>query len=71
MPLFRSRSSVSRETLIERKHLLEGEITTLAAEVRRRRQRGEAVDRLEARLTKLRNEHSQTRLAIDRTPADR
>jgi hypothetical protein len=70
MRLFGSRSSASRETLIERKHVLEGEITTLASEVRRLRQRGEAVERLEARLTKLRNEHYQTRLAIDRAGAD-
>ncbi len=66
MGLSRSRPSESRERLIERKHALEGEITTLAAEVRRLRRRGEPVDRLEVRLTRLRNDHFQTRLAIDR-----
>jgi hypothetical protein len=57
----------SRQELIDRKHQLDGEIRSLAAEVRRRRSRGEDVTGLEARLGGLRRRHYETRLEIDRT----
>ena len=57
----------SRRELIDRKHRLDGEIRSLAAEVRRRRGRGEDVSGLETRLVGLRRRHYQTRLEIDRT----
>ena len=63
---WRKRARPSRQQLIERKHQLEGEIRLLAAEVRRRRQRGAPVTDLEAKLSGLRHRHHQTRLEIDR-----
>lgn len=60
-------SAPSRQQLIDRKHQLEGEIAALAAEVRRRRRRGVAVEDLETRLVTKRDRHHQTRLQIDRT----
>lgn len=63
----RNKTQLTRSDLIDRKHQLEGEIRSLAGEIRRRRSRGAAVDDLEARLAALRHKHHQTRLQIDRT----
>jgi hypothetical protein len=71
MHWFRRRSSnPSRRQLIDRKHRLEGEIRMLAAEVRRLQGRGVDVGSQEAQLARLRSEHLETRLAIDRAPID-
>ncbi|MEM9564110.1 MAG: hypothetical protein AAGA93_15930 [Actinomycetota bacterium] len=56
----------SRGELIDRKHALEHEIRSLAADVRRRRSRNEPVADAEARLAGLRSRQYQIRLAIDR-----
>ena len=69
--VFRRKSAkLSRIDLIERKHALEGEIRVLAAEVRRMRSRGIDVGSHESQLDRLRSEHHETRLAIDRAPRD-
>ena len=70
MALWRKRAAPTRRQLIERKHQLEGEIRMLAAEVRRLRSRGADVASHESRLGRLRSEHHQTRLAIDRAERD-
>ena len=64
---WRKRVRPSRQQLIAHKYQLEGEIRSLAAEVRRRRQRGAPVTDLEAKLSRLRHRHHQTGLEIDRT----
>ncbi len=63
----RRRTRPTRAQLIETKHALEGEISALAAEVRRLRQRSANTSQAEARLEALRSRHYQTRLEIDRT----
>jgi hypothetical protein len=61
------RQRPTRQELIDRKHHLEGEIRMLASEVAKQRARGVDVDQLEARLARMRHQHHQTRLQIDRT----
>jgi len=61
------RARPKRQELIDRKHQLAGEIRSLTAEVNRRRARREPIGHLEQRLAKLRHDHHQTRLRIDRT----
>ncbi len=56
----------SRAELIDRKHALEHEIRSLAADVERRRARNQPTGDADARLARLRSRHYQTRLAIDR-----
>ncbi len=68
--LRRRSPSPTRRELIDRKHGLEGEIANLSAEVRRLHQRGADAASQENRLTRLRTEHYQTRLAIDRSPIE-
>ncbi|MDJ0496371.1 MAG: hypothetical protein QNJ89_00980 [Acidimicrobiia bacterium] len=70
MALWRKQRLRNRQELIDRKYQLEGEIRMLTAEIRRLRSRGIDVGRQEAQLGKLRSEHHQTRLAIDRAPRD-
>jgi hypothetical protein len=67
MRKWRRRAQPSRQQLIDRKHQLEGEIRSLAAEANRRRKRGEPVTDLERRLETTRQRHHETRLRIDRT----
>lgn len=70
MALWRKRRLPSRRQLIERKHLLAGEISSLGGEIRRLRARGIDVSSQEAQLARLRSEHHETRLAIDRAPQE-
>jgi hypothetical protein len=67
---WRKRQQPTRQDLIDRKHRLEGEIRALASEVSKLRARGADVDGIEARLARMRHEHHQTRLRIDRTGRD-
>lgn len=60
------RKNPTRAELIERKHELEGQIRTLAAELRRLEARNETTARVESELGRLRNRHYQTRQQIDR-----
>lgn len=63
----RRRRAPTRAELIERKHDIEGQIAGVTADIRRRRSRDLDAADLEARLSRLRNEHYQTRLRIDQT----
>ena len=63
----RRRRAPTRAELIARKHDLEGQIAGVRADVRRRRARGADASDLEAQLSRLRSEHYETRLRIDRT----
>ena len=65
------RKRPARGQLVERKHLLEGEIATLRAELRRRRRRNQDTADIERRLARAQQRHYQTRLEIDRTAPDR
>jgi hypothetical protein len=69
MRLFRRRrpTGPTRQELIDRKHELEGEIRSIAGEVQRQRSRGRDVAELEAQMARLRDQHHQTRMQIDRT----
>ncbi len=58
----------TRAELIDRKHRLQGEIEQLNRRIRAGVQRGDDVSSLQARVERLRHEHHQTRLRIDRTP---
>lgn len=58
----------TRAELIDRKHRLQGEIEQLNRRIRAGIQRGDDVSSLQARAERLRHEHHQTRLRIDRTP---
>jgi len=60
------RPQPGRAELIDRKHRLEGEISMLAAEVRRLRTSGRPTGDVTPRLEKARSKHYQTRLEIDR-----
>lgn len=63
---WRRRRRPTRTELIDKKHTLEGEISGVAADVQRAQRLGRNTGELETRLTRLRDEHYQTRLAIDR-----
>jgi hypothetical protein len=63
----RRRRAPTRAELIERKHDVEGQIAGLMADIGRRHHRGLDASDLEARLSRLRNEHYRTRLQIDQT----
>jgi len=67
---FGRRRRPGRTELIERKHRLAGEITALAAEVRRLQARGAPTGEAERRLEYLRSRHFQTRLEIDQAEFD-
>jgi len=58
---------VSRQALIDRKHRLEGEIRQLNGRISAGAARGENIRALQARVDRLRSEHLETRLRIDRT----
>lgn len=58
----------TRAELIDRKHRLAGEIEQLNRRIRAGTERGDDVGSLQARVERLRHEHHQTRLRIDRTP---
>ena len=60
------RNRPTRAELIDRKHELEGQIRTLAADVERRRARGQSAADVEHRLAGLRARHYRTRQEIDR-----
>jgi hypothetical protein len=64
---WKKRGRLTKAELVERKHQLEGEINVVAAELKRRRGRGEPTGDLETRLDGLWSRHYQTRLEIDRT----
>ena len=64
------RRGPSRAELVERKRQLEGTINVLAVELKERNARNEPTGTLEERLERLRNQHYQTRLQIDRTDPD-
>lgn len=66
----KKRRGPSRAELVERKHQLEGTINVLAVQLKERNARNEPTDALEERLERLRNQHYQTRLQIDRTDPD-
>lgn len=61
-------SQPTRAELIDRKHRLQGEIEQLNRRIRTAGERGDDVGSLQARVQRLRDEHHQTRLRIDRTP---
>ncbi|MDJ0960210.1 MAG: hypothetical protein QNJ88_06100 [Acidimicrobiia bacterium] len=65
----RRRREPSRAELIARKHDLEGQIAGVRADIRRRRNRGLDAADLEAKLSRMRSEHYETRLRIDQTDA--
>ncbi len=64
---WRRRRKPGRAELIERKHRLEGEISSLQADLKRHHRRGLPTADLEARLARLRDEHYRARLDIDRS----
>jgi hypothetical protein len=61
-------SRPTRAELIDHKHRLQAEIDQLNRRVRAEGARGNDVGALQARLERLRGEHIETRLRIDRTP---
>lgn len=65
---FRLGHQPTRAELIDRKHRLQGEIEQLNRRIRVGVQRGDDVSSLQARAERLRHEHHETRLRIDRTP---
>ena len=58
----------TRAELIDQKHRLQGEIEQLNRQIRAGIQQGRDVGSLQASVERLRHEHHQTRLRIDRTP---
>jgi len=66
----RKRRRPTRAELVERKHQPESQINVLAAEVKRRRNRGEPTGDVQARIDHLWSRHYQTRLEIDQTDPD-
>lgn len=66
----RAGSRPSRAELIDRKHRLQAEIDQLNGRIRAEEARGNDVGALRTRVERLRAEHMETRLRIDRTPGN-
>ena len=64
----RKRPKRRRAELIELKRQIEGEINLLQLELKRKSAWGEPTGDVQARIERLRSEHYQTRLEIDRAP---
>lgn len=65
---FRSGGRPTRAELIDRKHQLQAEIDQLNRRIQVEQARGKDVATLQAGLERLRAQHMETRLRIDRTP---
>ncbi len=65
---FRSNRRPTRAELIDRKHRLQAEIEQVNRRIRAEEGRGNDVGALQARVERLRADHMDTRLRIDRTP---
>ena len=66
--LGRRREPESRAALIDRKHRIEGEIRQLNRRISSGLERHEKVGHFQKQVERLRAEHLETRLRIDRTP---